>query len=309
MAAQGRPSPVGIEIAQGAGFYRFAVGTIAAMVVADGDAPFPVPSWPLWSQNAAREDLAAQLRAHFLPTDTVDMHFNALFVDTGTARVLIDAGVGPALGPRFGQVAAHLRRGGVDPATVSHVILSHGHSDHIHGLLDGRGDPTFPNARHVWVDDEWHYWNSARAERDLAALPLPEELRAGHVQAARHILPALAGRTDRVPAASEVAPGVTLLPAPGHTPAMTAVLIASGESRLLYLADVAHIPATSLPHPEWSPSLDHQPGEAMATRRRLLGQAADERMLVMAYHFPFPALGHVRRAGAAFAWEPVAWEW
>lgn len=309
MASAVHPPSARDEATQGAGFYRFAIGAMTAMVVADGAAPFPVPSWPMWSQNASREDVVAHLRAHFLPTDTIDMHFNALYLDTGMARVLIDAGAGTALGPRFGRIAAHLRRGGVDPATISHVILSHGHNDHIHGLLNERGEPTFPNARYVWVDDEWRYWTSSQVERDLAALPLPEDLRAGHIQTARRILPALAERTDRVAPTAEIVPGVTLVPAPGHTPAMVAVLVASGDARLLYLADVAHIPATSLPHPEWSPALDHQPAAAVATRRHLLGRAADERMLVMAYHFPFPALGHVRRAGGAFAWEPVAWEW
>jgi hypothetical protein len=47
---------------------------------------------------------------------------------------------------------------------------------------------------------------------------------------------------------------------------------------------------------------------AVKARRDMLDHAAADRMLVEAYHFPFPACGHIVKAGAGYELEPVMWE-
>jgi hypothetical protein len=75
------------------------------------------------------------------------------------------------------------------------------------------------------------------------------------------------------------------------------------------MADVAHRPDSGLQHPEWSVIFDYDGDQAIATRKRVLGQVAADRTLVMGYHFPFPALGYVEAAGLAFRWNPIQWTW
>jgi glyoxylase-like metal-dependent hydrolase (beta-lactamase superfamily II) len=105
----------------------------------------------------------------------------------------------------------------------------------------------------------------------------------------------------------EIRPGLTALPAPGHTPGHTVFLLQSGEARLLHMSDVTNHPALFVRHPDWSAVFDIDADQARATRRRLLDRAADERLQVAFYHAPFPATGHVARAGDGYAFVPVQW--
>jgi hypothetical protein len=66
---------------------------------------------------------------------------------------------------------------------------------------------------------------------------------------------------------------------------------------------------TSLQHPEWKPVFDYDPELSIKTRKSFLDRAATDRLTVMAYHFPFPAIGHVVKQQQAFRWEPVQWTW
>ena len=58
------------------------------------------------------------------------------------------------------------------------------------------------------------------------------------------------------------------------------------------------------------------PQQAAETRRRLLNQVVNERIMVIAYHMPFPALGHIRLQNGVsntanitcYEWEPILWQ-
>jgi glyoxylase-like metal-dependent hydrolase (beta-lactamase superfamily II) len=108
---------------------------------------------------------------------------------------------------------------------------------------------------------------------------------------------------------ADVAPGITLIPAPGHSPSHTAVRFSSGNTEFIHMADVAHRSDSGLQHPEWSIIFDFDPEQAIATRKRTLRQVAADRTLVMGYHFPFPGLGYVEIAGSAYRWNAVPWTW
>jgi glyoxylase-like metal-dependent hydrolase (beta-lactamase superfamily II) len=108
---------------------------------------------------------------------------------------------------------------------------------------------------------------------------------------------------------ADVAPGITLLPAPGHSPAHTAIRFSSDNAELIHMADVAHRADSGLQHPEWSVIFDFDGEQAIATRKRILSRVAADRTLVMGYHFPFPGLGSVETAGSAYRWNPIPWTW
>lgn len=99
--------------------------------------------------------------------------------------------------------------------------------------------------------------------------------------------------------------GIHAIPAPGHTPGHIAVLISSGSSQLLQLADAVLRPL-HLELPDWQAVFDLVPERAGETRRALLDRAAAEQMMVMAYHFPFPGIGEVRtKEKGKWQWEPI----
>jgi glyoxylase-like metal-dependent hydrolase (beta-lactamase superfamily II) len=105
-------------------------------------------------------------------------------------------------------------------------------------------------------------------------------------------------------AGDDIIPGVKTVPAYGHTPGHTGLMIESNGERLLCAVDILHRRAQFV-HPEWSMSFDTDTSVSVPTRRHVLQQAADENLLMHLYHMPFPGLGHVSVEGEGFRWEPI----
>lgn len=302
--------PIGSATAQtapaagNANAYRFRIGAFNALVVSDGQIGFP--AYPAYAPNATEAEVRAALTRNFMDPVTYTLDSNVLFVDTGRHRVLIDAGWAQAFNPAVGHAASRLAAAGVDPGSITTVVLSHGHPDHIGGLTTGEAArATYPNAEIVISEADWAQWTAATI--DFGQMLIGDDFKPVFAGVAQRNLVGLRDRVRRVPFGREVVPGVTLEAAPGHTPGHAVVRIASGSDTLLYTADCFHDQAFDLDQPGWRTAFDLDPAQAEATRRRILDQAAADRLLLLGYHLPFPALAHVVRQGAAYRWMPARW--
>lgn len=221
-------------------------------------------------------------------TNTVN-HFNPVVIETGRNRVLIDTGRGGT----GGQLLANLRRAGIDPSGIDTVFITHGHGDHIGGLTTG-GQPTFPGARHVMGAAEFGFWTT-QANPNAA------------VQAN---LIGLRDRFTLIQPGDEIVSGLTAVASPGHTLNHLAVRGGSGNEGLMVFGDAAGHFLLSLRHRGAYVSFDTDGPLAARTRQRLFDQVVEDKMWVTGYHFPFPALGHVRRIVAGnYEFEPTVWQW
>jgi glyoxylase-like metal-dependent hydrolase (beta-lactamase superfamily II) len=288
------------------GTYRFTLGGFHVISISDGAFNYALESF---FANVPREEVEEALRRHHLPTDRVTTPYTCLFVDTGQHRVMIDTGAGnldAAAQKMFpsvdhattvtGKLLGHLEAAGIEPATVDTVIITHAHPDHLGGTLDDRGALVFGNARYVVPRDEWEFWMSEPATRLAPALM---------VDIARRNLDPMRDRLSLVDDGAEVVPGIHVLASPGHTPGHVALSITSEGEQLLHISDVVLFPL-HLEHPEWVPVFDILPEEAAASKHRIFDRAAEQHALVFAHHFPpFPNLGHVRKHGAGWEWQPI----
>ena len=239
------------------------------------------------------------------PTEVAEelsLPYTCLLIEGPRNKVLVDAGAG-GFAPTTGRLPNSLAEAGVRPDEIDTVIVTHGHVDHIGGLRDADGGPAFPAARHVMASEEWRFWTSELI--DLSPLDVPEELRSVLIETARRCLPSLQPSLELVDDEKEIAPGVTVIPAPGHTTGHLAVLIHSGKQQMLHLTD-AVIHPLHLKHPGWGAPFDLLPDVAESTRERLLDRAAADEALVSATHFSPSRPGRLSRGVSGdWLWNPV----
>ena len=291
--------------------YRFRIGDIEATVVSDGQAVFP--PHPLYAPDQSQEEVAEAMQAHFLDPAAYVLNANALVLRTAASGlVLVDTGAGSTLGPGLGHLPRHLRAAGFDAAGVAHVVLTHGHLDHTGGIVTRRESGegvalAFPNATYHVAEAELALWTAA--DPDLGALALlPEGFRRSFVETARGAFDATHGRLRTFRPGTEVLAGIEAVEAVGHTPGHVGLLVSDGGEALLHVGDVFHHEAFDLAHPEWRTAFDHDPEAAYRVRLRLLDRAAADRALVLAYHAPFPGLGHIAARGTGrYGWEQEPW--
>lgn len=276
-------------------WYRFRIGDFEASVVSDGPLALGPPGDAF--KGVSEEELKGDLRANFLPTDSVVLEQNALVVNTGRQLVLFDTGMGASklFGPTTGRLLANLRLAGIDPALIDAVILTHAHSDHCFALVGEDGRPNFPNARVHMTEADHTFWTD---EAKLAT-PLKD-----FVAGARHNLLPLRDRMAFLKEGQEVVPGVTAVATPGHTVGHTSYVVSSGRDSLMFTGDVAHHQIFMLKRPRLEFAYDTDPAQAVRSRLRVLDMLANDRMPFVSYHFPFPGIGHVAKNGDGFVWHP-----
>jgi glyoxylase-like metal-dependent hydrolase (beta-lactamase superfamily II) len=291
---------------QGAGFYRFRVGSLEAVSLCDAWSTMS-PAHPLFAPEATPEEFSRVMHRHFQPADRVTLYVNVLCVRMGDRVVLIDAGNAPGRGPSSGLTAANLAAAGIRPEEVTAIYISHAHPDHVGGLTRSDGSPVYPNAR-VFINRVEHdFWTGPSP--DLSKSGVPQEWRPGMIAGARAALEAVRDRLELVRGGDGTLPGVELVETFGHTPGHMSVIVSDGNSRLAAMGDLAHNFVVMFARPDWTIGFDTDPRAAAEARKVMFRRLADERTRVFGYHLPWPALGHIAERDGGFVWVPEPWEW
>lgn len=285
---------------QAPGFYRLKLGAYEVTILHDGQRSFPMPD--SFVTNVGKDEALAAAAAAFMPHGKVTVPFNPTLINTGSKLVLIDTGNGPSPDGAVGQLFANLAAAGVDPRDIDLVVLSHLHPDHTNGLRAADGSIAFPKAEIIAPGIEWAFWMS-----DANMAQATDAVTRNYFANTRKVLGGLGGRIGRYEWGEEVAPGITAIATPGHTPGHTSFVVASGASHMLIQSDVTNIPELFLRNPDWHVMYDHDADQATATRHKFYDMAASQRMLVAGYHFAFPSAGYVERSGTGYRLVPVAW--
>jgi len=261
-------------------------GNAAVTVLSDGG--FEMPAAML-----ARDVEPEAIRAVTQRAGPLTTVLNVTCLRRGDQTIVFDCGSGANFLPGTGKLAASLEAAGIAPDSVTHVLFTHLHPDHLWGALDDFDTPLFPKAR--WLADaaEVAYWTSPKVYEGL-----PED-RHAFAAGAQRVLKELGDRLERRAAGQDWAPGVTAFGTPGHTPGHVSFSFIDAEGPVFVVGDALTHPVISFAHPDWRPASDHEPDRAVATRRALLERAVAEKARIIGYHLP-GAIGRVEKQGAAY---------
>jgi len=283
--------------------YAVSIGEIEALVISDGVLPLPTATM---ATNADPADLAKWLDRMFMPPEAFDWPLNVMVARSGDQTILIDAGLGgqfPGF-PRAGQFPQRLAAAGIALESVTDVIITHMHMDHVGGLLvAGVKERLRPDVRIHVCATEVEFWISPDFSQTVMPKPVPNVLRATATSFYNEYRDRLRIFKD----SHEVAPGVVVRMTGGHTPGHSVVDLVSGDERLTFAGDAVF--PVGFDHPEWHNGFEHDPEESARVRMRLFQELAQNRGLLVAAHLPFPSVGRVAVDGEAFRWVPVIWDY
>ncbi|MEU7629223.1 MBL fold metallo-hydrolase [Nocardia sp. NPDC049220] len=283
--------------------YALRVGEIDVLVISDGVLSLPAATLATNADPAVR---VAWLDDMFLPRDMLEWPLNVVVVRSGGRTVLIDAGLGVEYPdfPRAGRLALRLEAAGIDPASVTDVVLTHIHMDHVGGLLaDGLRGRLRPDLRVHLAAAEADFWTSPDFSRTSMPPQVPDVLRSVAVR----FLDEYRSQLRPFEAEYEVAPGVVVARTGGHTPGHSVVRLASGGDRLTFAGDAVF--PVGFDHPDWHNGFEHDPEAAARVRVGLLRELAATGEPLVATHLPFPSVGRVAVVGDVFRWVPAWWEY
>ena len=282
-------------------FWRYKLGAFELTTISDSEAFIDGP-YPIIGKNASEDEVRKLMQANLLPEQRYQPGFSPTVVNTGRELVLFDTGNG-ANGfiprPNGGWLATQLAPSGFKADDIDVVVLSHGHPDHVGGLIDN-GKPLFPNARYVTGAVEYDYWS-------------PEGKHSGELEKLAAVFRAntqqITEKFSFVKPGGDVVAGIRAIEAHGHTPGHLAFMIESAGNQILFWGDCAHHQVASLARPDWHCVFDIDKERGAATRTRIYDMAATDRVPVIGYHMPFPSIGYVERLDATgYRWLPHSYQ-
>lgn len=285
--------------AQVPGIYRRKLGDLEITAILDGYIPFDTKVFNGSDPASIRQVLANAGQSESLPTAV-----NAFVVNTKDRTYLVDTGAGAwsAMGNTMGRAESHLRAAGITPEQIDAVILTHAHPDHHEGLLTAEKTARFPNAELIIHEAEHAFWHD---DGILSQAPAEVKL---FFASARGALAPYASRTRKVKA-GEVAPGLTLEHAPGHTPGHSILRLTSGNQQLLLVGDCIHNVVLQTAQPEITFTFDADAKQAVASRRRVLDMAAADKLVISGAHIPFPGFVRIDKEGNGYRFATAEWSY
>jgi glyoxylase-like metal-dependent hydrolase (beta-lactamase superfamily II) len=267
------------------------LGDIRIDTLSDGNLVLPI-DFALGDTPLA--DAAPILDRYKLGTERLEPPCNVTLLRDGTNTVLFDVGSGPDFQPTAGKLMEAFDALGLSVDDITHVVFTHGHPDHIWGLLDDFDDPMFPGATHMMGKAEFDYW------MDDATVDTIDPGRATFAVGAKRRLEAIEDAIVTFADGEEILPGIAARGTFGHTPGHMAFEIRGGSDSAMIVGDSIVNHHLAFERPEWHAGSDQDPDLGAQTRVRLLDQLASEQTTLIGFHLPGGGIGRAERADGGY---------
>jgi glyoxylase-like metal-dependent hydrolase (beta-lactamase superfamily II) len=272
---------------------RRKIGEIEVFALMDGHVAFP-PTMLTGFDPAIGEPASRAAHKPFNPAEML-VGVNAYLIRTADRIIAVDTGAPAAMGPTVAGWAGALAATGITAEQVDTVFLTHLHPDHVGGMVDpASGAPSLPKAQLVASEADWAFTHD-----DALYASLPKDFQ-GLFDISRAMVAPYAAEKSLIQPGAEIAPGLTTVPLPGHTPGHLGLRVESGSESLLIWGDLLHATAFQFARPDWSFAFDTDQAMAAATRQKTLDMVAADGVMVAGMHLDFPGFGYVEKAGEGY---------
>ncbi len=290
--------PAAAQTSEPPTFSRFKVGDIEVTQFYDGI--WQKAHDPNFIKGVSVDETKKALTDGGLTDAHVPITFTITLIKNGDKTIMFDAGTGGQVSPMAGiMMKEGFAAAGVDPKSISTIVMTHFHGDHISGLMEkGTNAQVFPDAEILVPSAEYKYWADPTT---LSSLPEGRQGLAKRVQATM----ATWKNIRQIEDGAEVAPSVRAVASYGHTPGHTSYLVTSGDHQFMVLGDVANVPALFVRNPGWQAAFDQDPDLAEANRRKMFERAVADKLVVAGYHFGMPGAGSISKDGAGYIFTPA----
>ena len=267
------------------------MGDMRVISVSDGNLVLP---GAFFFDGLPQGEVLEILARHDITPDRLLPPCNVTVLQQADRTVVFDAGAGAGFMPSAGDLLANLEALDIAPEDVSHVVFTHGHPDHLWGVLDDFDDPVFPGATHMIGQAEWEYW------RDPDTVNAIGDARASFAVGAARRLEAIEDSCTLFEAGQEILPGVMAHASFGHTPGHMSFELRAGSQSVLVGGDAIGNHHVAFERPDWGSGADQDPESGAKTRMRLLDQLAHDHMTLIGFHLPGGGIGRVERKDSAY---------
>lgn len=281
------------------GVYRRSIGDHVVTTLLDGHLDIGLDALVGVDAETGR----ALLNDAHIAGDASPTPINGFVIQGGGRTILVDGGAGPAFGPTAGAMPRALEAAGVAPEDVDLLVATHLHPDHIGAFTDAQGAAAFPNAELAVHAADRAFWLEPS---NFSGAP---EMMVNFAAMATSAVGAYQDRLIIVDADREIAPGLSTVHLPGHTPGHMGLVLASGDETLMLWADIVHVGPIQFARPEVTIAFDVDADQAAETRARVFDQAATDTMEIAGSHVDFPGFGRLEVEGDGYRFTPSRWEY
>ena len=279
-----------------AGYYRFKIGKVDVIAVSDGGSTFDI----LGIVPKEKQEAAAQIMAKSLVKSPVFVSVNAYVILLGGRTIMVDAGTGELFGVKLGKLPDSLRAAGITPESITDILVTHIHPDHTGGLAIG-GKKLYPNATIHVNKKEIDFWTDKSAAEKADG-----PTKGFFSQVTATVGPYISsGAVQTFEGEAQIFPGVSAIPAYGHTPGHTFYMLEDDGQKIAFMGDTIHVQDAQFEDPSITVAFDVDQKQAAATRVKAFADAAQHEYYIALDHMYFPGIGRVRKENVGYRWLPA----